>query len=218
MQIDMKPIFRPAIPDEVEAAVPLMYSANPPTFDYIFKTNQNSAQDFMKYAFVRKGGLFSHQCHICAVVKDELVGIGSFYSGKQQINFTFVDGIRILSFFGLKGLNVAVKGLKVETIMPFPKRDEMFISNLGVAEKMRGKGIGTQLILHMLEEQKKANGIDGTTKVKLDVSDENPRAQALYERLGFEVIKTTDTDIKNEFGWVEKHHRMEHLKPPVWDR
>jgi len=46
----------------------------------------------------------------------------------------------------------------------------------------------------------------------LDVSEENPRAKALYERLGFVVTKKYDSTLKNKFSYVPNHFRMELIK------
>ena len=55
--------LKPSKKEEVEVAVPLIYSSGPPTFEYVFKNKQVVAPDFLKYAFVREGGEFSYQNH-----------------------------------------------------------------------------------------------------------------------------------------------------------
>ena len=55
------------------------------------------------------------------------------------------------------------------------------IDGLAVAPEWRGRGVGA-LLLNALAEV--ARGM-GYSALRLDVADENPRAKALYERLGF---------------------------------
>ncbi|MBW7920562.1 MAG: GNAT family N-acetyltransferase [Rubellimicrobium sp.] len=58
------------------------------------------------------------------------------------------------------------------------------IDGLFVAPDARGRGIGTALIL-ALEAEARRRGHD---ELRLEVIDENIRARALYERLGFAVV------------------------------
>jgi ribosomal protein S18 acetylase RimI-like enzyme len=66
-----------------------------------------------------------------------------------------------------------------------PAADELYIDGLAVASHARGQGVGTRL----LAEADAAARELGLAWVRLDVLDANPRARALYERLGFEVTK-----------------------------
>ncbi len=59
--------------------------------------------------------------------------------------------------------------------------DEWCVDGIAVAEKMRGKGIGTGL-LAFLEKTAAARGV---RKLSLEAADTNQRAIALYERIGF---------------------------------
>lgn len=61
-------------------------------------------------------------------------------------------------------------------------RPQVFIFWLGVDEKFRGQGIGTQ-VLRLVEAEAEKLGADS---VALHVFGSNTRAQALYRRLGFQ--------------------------------
>ena len=43
----------------------------------------------------------------------------------------------------------------------------------------------------------------------LDVSEENPRAKSLYERLGFDVVQRINSNLKNKYSYVPNMFRME---------
>ena len=73
--------------------------------------------------------------------------------------------------------------------------DEVYIDGIAVAEDMQGSGIGSHL-LKMLERMAVKNGI---RKISLEVIDTNPRAEALYRRLGFEVVKQRTIRFLNIF-------------------
>jgi len=59
-----------------------------------------------------------------------------------------------------------------------------YIADVVVTKPYRGKGIGTELISHIL---KKAN-TEGYAEVSLTVDPGNTRAQALYKRLGIDEV------------------------------
>ncbi len=58
------------------------------------------------------------------------------------------------------------------------------LDGLSVAAEARGAGIGTRLILAVVDEAARL----GLGAVRLDVTTENKRARALYERMGFEPV------------------------------
>lgn len=64
-----------------------------------------------------------------------------------------------------------------------PKADEIYIDGIAVSPTARGLGIGTRL----LDEAQAIARAGGKRFVRLDVIDTNPRAQALYARLGYKV-------------------------------
>ena len=66
------------------------------------------------------------------------------------------------------------------------------ISDLVVAEPLRGQGVGTALIQTLV---KRARG-RGATAFEIGVAMDNPRAAALYRRLGFEDSHTVMMDLE----------------------
>lgn len=66
-----------------------------------------------------------------------------------------------------------------------PPHDDFALDGICVAEEARGLGIGTALIGAICDEGRAR----GHAAVRLEVVDSNPRARALYERLGFVVTR-----------------------------
>ena len=192
---------------EVNIAVPLIYSSGPPSFEYVFKNDQVGAIDFLKHAFVRVGGEFSYDNHYSLYLDNEMVGIGSVFDAKQASSFTFYDGKNILRFYKLKSLGIIRRGLQVEGLIKLPKKKEIVLAHLGVQPDMQGKGLGTKLIAALMEEANQ----EEDSRFILDVSEENPRAKALYDRLGFIVTKKNNSTLKNKYSYVANHLRMERL-------
>ncbi|MEO0956913.1 MAG: GNAT family N-acetyltransferase [Pseudomonadota bacterium] len=65
----------------------------------------------------------------------------------------------------------------------------LLMDGIAVAEDARGRGVGTLLLERVAEEARTR----GCGVVRLDVIEANPRARALYERLGFEAVGTLST-------------------------
>ncbi|MCP4122787.1 MAG: GNAT family N-acetyltransferase [Bacteroidetes bacterium] len=201
--------FRDAVPQDVEAAVPLIYSSGPVAFDYIFSVEgKGSAKDFLSYCFVRPGGEMGHADHTVAVAGNSIVGIGKTYSA--DINFKNTRSIawRIISFYGLlKGLGVIRRGLQFEDMIKPPAKGESTIVHIGVDPAAQGKGIGRGMMEALINKAEKK----GSATAVLDVAEENDRARFLYERLGFKITGHIPCELKREDQpeSVPGHYRME---------
>lgn len=66
------------------------------------------------------------------------------------------------------------------------------ISDLVVSPSRRGGGIGTALIEYLSEKAARL----GIPAVEIGVSESNPRARALYERLGFSPHRTLELNLE----------------------
>jgi ribosomal-protein-alanine N-acetyltransferase len=64
--------------------------------------------------------------------------------------------------------------------------DEIHINNVAVRPRLRGRGMGTALIRHVLAEARRL----GAKRATLEVRASNEEARRLYERLGFHVAAT----------------------------
>lgn len=201
----MNILLKKSQPSEVSKAVPLIYSSGPDAFEYVFKNKQLGAKDFLHHAFVRKGGEFSYDNHYSLYWNGEMVGIGSIFDGKKAANFVQYEVLNILRCYGLKSFGVIRRGLKTEGIIKPPNKKETVLAHLAIRPELRGKGLGRNLIHELI---KKAD-VPSDHGIILDVSEENPRAKALYERLGFVVIEKNISSLKNQFSYVPNHFRME---------
>jgi len=199
--------FRVAEPKDVAIAVPLIYATGPAAFEYVFKVSeQKDAQQFLKYVFTTSGGEFSYTNHTCVLDKgDNIIGIGGAFGSEMNSKFT-INAIRyIISFYGLwNGIKVIRRGLAIEKIIAPPKGNTEVLVHISVIESLRGNGIGSKLIQHFIEKAK----FKKRSTVSLDVSEENPYAKALYERLGFATTKKNISSLKNKYATVPNHIKM----------
>lgn len=93
---------------------------------------------------------------------------------------------------GFAGAMWAVWGMRLSDHRP--KADEIYVDGIAVSAEARGLGIGTRLLAEATAIARE----QGKRFVRLDVIDINPRAQALYARLGYQVTKV------QSFGYKER--------------
>ena len=198
--------FRQGRSADVEAAVPLIYSSGPAAFEFVFgDAKRGMAQDFLAYAFPKGGGEFGYRGHVIAMVDGKVVGTGTAFSKDTSTSYFFAALSQILGFYGIGAVSVIRRGLSIERLFELPTAGEHYIGHIGVTPDLRSHGIGAKLMNHLIEQ---GSALGRKTAV-LDVSVENPRAEALYERLGFRVTRELKSNLSNQYGKVVDHRRME---------
>jgi len=141
-----------------------------------------------------------------AELDGEVVGTAVGYTGAMAKDFLWPAVWHIFQCYGVVGAaRVIRRGLQIEKIIVPPTRPDMFyIGNVAVLPALRGSGIGQQIMAHMHDEGRRFSA----TVCALDVSAENPRAEALYTRLGYRVVKENPSTLANAAGRVADHRRM----------
>lgn len=198
-------IIRPSLPEDVEQVVPLIYSSGPDAFDYVFKSKKSSTIDFLKFAFTRSGGEFGYQNHVTVLLDNTIIGVGAAFTGTEMFRYTLAAARKILMFYKWDAFRIIINGLTIESLIKPPRKDEVAIGHLGIHKSAQGLGIGTKLIDHLMKHPK----IKNETFYVLDVSTKYPRAQKLYENLGFEISKTCRSKLSNNYAHVVDHFRMQ---------
>jgi ribosomal protein S18 acetylase RimI-like enzyme len=162
---------------------------------------------FLARAFADGAGEFGWRNHVVATMGDEVVGVGAAYSGRTALPFMLAAARQILGHAGpVAGPGVIWRGLRTERVIPPPvARNLLYLGHLGIDPRYRGQGIGAALVAHLVE----GAADRGFTRAGLDVSVANPRAQALYERLGFRVTAEQASRLANAHATVPPHRRME---------
>lgn len=131
---------------------------------------------------------YSYKNTLCAVDRqDNIAGICTSYDGGKlrQLRQVFIDTAQ-------KEWGKDHSGIPDET-----EAGELYIDSLAVDPAFRGKGIATMLLNATIEKAKKL----GLPRTGLLVDTGNPRAEALYTRVGFKLAGT------NAWGG----HPMRHL-------
>lgn len=129
---------------------------------------------------------------IGAIDNNKLVGIAGF----QTTQGSLTDGITYRSLISQFGL---IMGNWAALILGLYERKvdfkQLVMDGIAVHSEARGKGIGSQLLTKVAQHAKEHD----FNTVRLDVIDTNPRAKALYERMGF---KSTNTEYYPYLKWL----------------
>jgi ribosomal protein S18 acetylase RimI-like enzyme len=138
-----------------------------------------------RMAFVARASVADHA--IIARRGDEILGM----AGLSSKGGAYAGGLLGQSWdprpyrhlLGWPGATRAVWAMRMGAHRP--NGDELYIDGIAVSTEARGRGLGTRL----LDEAVIVAQEQGKRYVRLDVIDTNPRAQALYERLGYQVTR-----------------------------
>jgi len=152
----------------------------------VFTTKKYGPKDFIRYEWLTGKGFCGYRSVTVALREDEVIGTGCFYSGKGYPALLRATMWNIVRFYGTpNSLRVLSRSRHTGSVIKRPRKDELYLSNLGVSERARSQGIGSKLIQHHLAKAKDR----GYTLFSLDVADNNPQAESLYTRLGLSVIE-----------------------------
>ena len=127
----------------------------------------------------------------------ELAGLYVGYTGEKK---KYYGGMPDLRAF-LKAFNI-LKILILTIKLPILNRlltsklenDEYYLSNLVVDSKFRGRGIGSILLDHAIENAKK----EECTSVILDADMNNKKIISFYKRIGFKIVGKNEIKIIKE--------------------
>lgn len=186
-------IIRPARADDADVVAPLIYSAGPEMYDYWLTTKKHEPLSVISAAFKTHAGIQGYGCHWVAEVAGEVLGVVASYTGQESHALERQLAFWLLKYFKQDAPIVAMRGLKLsKLIKPIPN-DLLFMANLGVSPKVQGRGVGTKLLRY---HQQRAKTLSGVNQFGLDVANNNPSAQRLYERLGMvQVWERVFTDL-----------------------
>lgn len=181
------PLIRLAKAEDVNAAVPLIYSAGPLVWDFLFGDGSaESAMPYLRRAWISGQGVAGYRAHWVAEVGGQVVASISVYSGVEYGQLSNQTAWQALRYFGLGSVGRIGRMLKFgKHLMPAPAKNVDYVANFGVDPAMRGQGLGVMMLDHFKLQAAER----GKQYYELDVATNNPRAQVLYERFGMAVHK-----------------------------
>ncbi|MBN1786576.1 MAG: GNAT family N-acetyltransferase [Candidatus Methanofastidiosa archaeon] len=166
----------------------LIYQTDEGLFGLIFGKDRVMAERKIGELIAFGGNSFGHESiYVSEDRGAEILGVLVAYSGNEFMTKDDSKAFsRLFPLWGTIWLWLLDKMLLSRLITHRFTVDEFYISNVSVDEGMRGKGIGSFL----LENARELAIGQGCNTMVLDVSCENVGAVRLYDRLGFEIVRT----------------------------
>jgi ribosomal protein S18 acetylase RimI-like enzyme len=180
--------IRKALP--LDETVPLLMLQAMEDIVYLFigKEDKDEAILFLFDLFKREGNQYSYENTFVAVDENnEIIGSITAYDGD------LLSSLRTPVLQFIQDRYDQHLELDNET-----DGDELYIDTIAVAPNQQGKGVGSSLLRHLLAYAKE----NSFSKVGLLVDFDNPDAQRLYERTGFQI------DSKKDFAGGQYFHMI----------
>ncbi|MGE5451361.1 MAG: GNAT family N-acetyltransferase [Acidobacteriota bacterium] len=186
--------------------VALIYSAGPELYDYLYKTDKSSAQDYITFEFLSGRGFCGYPNVTVALRDRQIVGTGCFYDAARYGRLALGTAWNMFRFYGPIGFwPVLKRSLHIGSVMKKPGPGELYLSNFGVAREHRSTGVGRALINTRLAVAKAR----GYQRFGLDVADNNPRAEQLYRQLGLQEVEFKQFTGKRKDMHIPNSKKME---------
>ncbi|MBK6287091.1 MAG: GNAT family N-acetyltransferase [Gammaproteobacteria bacterium] len=198
--------LRPCTANDVDIAVPLIHDSGPIAFRYVFSQDHEAQSlEFLRSAFVKGSGQFGCANHLAVERDGAMVAVAASWDARANLRHTLIAARQILGFYGLAGVGVIGRGIRMERVVKPAVAGVAYLGHLTVAPECRGQGIGREMLGQLLQRARAA----GHVRAALDVAVSNPRARALYQGLGFRVLDTRRSRLVGRWGSVVDHEYME---------
>ena len=155
--------FDPKIHD-VNKIATLQYNVDFRTYDTLFGSKEKAIKSIAK-------NLEKDNCVGVIYDNEKIIGILVAYTRDTQPKIHF------------KSLRLLFVGILDYFVICDIKKDDIYIAEIAIDENQRSKGYGTKVIKDVIDYAKK----NDYKRVILDADFRNPKAKALYERIGFKV-------------------------------
>ncbi len=155
--------FDPEIHD-VNKIATLQYNVDFRTYDKLFNSKKNAVATLEKN--LKKDG-----CTKVIYDGENIIGMLIIYTHDRQPEISF------------KSLRLLIVAILDYFVISDIKKGDIYIAEIAIDENQRSKGYGTKVIKDVIAYGQKK----GYKRVILDADFRNPKAKALYERLGFKV-------------------------------
>ncbi len=155
----------------VNQVADLIYDIDHWTFDSLYKNKESAVKDISRDLLNH-----DHDDLYVIVCKGEIIGIIVLWINKRP---SFIQYLKEFTSFKLLAIDILDY-----FVISDVNEDEIYIAELGISSKCRGKGIGSKVISKVIEKASE----DNFKKVKLDADFRNTGAKRLYEKLGFKVF------------------------------
>ena len=134
--------------------------------------NAKKAKEFLLYFVQKENNQYSFQNCFVAENENEIMGSMNMYDGAKLISLREPVVQYVKNHFN-KDFNI-----EEET-----QKGEYYIDSFGVSPNQQGKGVGTKMLQYVIKAFSHSH-----QPIGLLVDEENPKAEKLYLKLGFELV------------------------------
>lgn len=189
-------VKRQAQPADHAVAVTLMHAAAPEMVDFLHG-GRAPGLAFLEYEFLSEAGFCSHR-NLTVLTEDSGViataALTDHTTHAALVRETVLNTFKHHGF--ISGFKPLLRVRKVKDLLTEPVDGELYLANFAVREDLRAKGFGRKFINMLIGDAREA----GYQYFTLDVSTENPNAEALYRSVGMEVIEIHSSSMKGVPG------------------
>lgn len=182
----------------------LVWQTDPELFQYFYDGDHELLGKLFAAEWPSPIGFFSHTNMTIAARGPQPVGILNSFPGKRMGEIYQTHIQLVPTVFEPDATARLLRGLvAMGWLFPFVPGDALYVLNLVVSEKVRGRGIGAKL-MHIAEERAKREGLKS---IHLDTSSSSS-AIKFYQDLGFQSLVETRLCHLREGETLPSHYRM----------
>jgi ribosomal protein S18 acetylase RimI-like enzyme len=198
-------VIRPALVSDEDAVTRLIYLSMGIEADWLFEgMNGKNTLGVLGDLFQRIGNRVSYPLSHVAEQDDQVVGLLLAYPGARLSRYNWTTGLHLLQKFGLAATLRLARKQSLYGDLKETEPDEFYISNLGVFPEYQGRGLGSKLMAFAEQLALKA----GLKKCSLIVTFGHENARRLYERLGYQLVRSFNNNHAMIAEGSGGYHRM----------
>lgn len=173
--------------DNMEEIAKLIYDTDPYIYSYWFEKDINKCIDFLKEEILKDGFLFNYNNLYVAYdsTTNKIVGVICAIDKSVNLEYDYEKLAKINKFYK-KTIEKYIYPI-LDEVKEYDN-ETIYIPNVCIDKKLRGKKIGTKLLGYYIGQMEKA----GFNKFALDCLLHNLPAKNLYHGLGFKEMKLMD--------------------------
>ena len=159
--------------DTKKVAEYLLLAMEEIVYEFIEERSPEKAAAFMNMCVENENNQYSYQNAWVAEENNEVIGAVVIYDGAEL-------------YFLRENVEKYIKSVTLKLFQPEDETQsgEYYIDSFGVSKEHQGKGIGSKMLTHLIQEYHEKQGL----ALGLLVEKENPAAKRLYQRLGFKKV------------------------------
>lgn len=197
---------RPAALTDADLAAELVYLSMGVEADWLFGQEPGfSTHDVLVGLYQRRNNRVSHHLAYIASLDGRDAGLLLAYPGRLLKRLDWMTGLHLARIFGLPAaVRVARCQAAYGKLTVEAEAEEFYVSNVAVKPECQGLGVGKALMAYA-EQLAHESGLQ---KCSLIVTYGHEPARRLYEKIGYETVRSFDIEHPQIAEGSGGYHRM----------